>query len=109
MTKAKNHRLKAKTAERLRADAENIKRGDLVTSDFESKTIMTYIKASENHYGPLMGDGPPFYKHDIGLIVDIYETPESFYSYSYCRLLLRTGELGWIPSRWLKLVTRKTF
>jgi hypothetical protein len=76
--------------------------GDLVAGDFENEYVTTFKRASENHTTNLHGDGPLFYKNDIGLVVDLLETPDSFYDSGFCRLLMNSGELGWLPRRWLK-------
>lgn len=75
--------------------------GDLVKGEFNNTFVFTFSMASETHQGSLQGDGPQFHKDEIGLVIDIISTPESFYSMSFCKLLLNSGETGWLPSRWL--------
>ena len=96
-------RIKAKIVNRLKINHQ-FGIGDLVTSDFETEEIATYSRFSETYLGSLSGDGPTFRKHEISLILDIIETPDSFYSSKFCKILLKNGNLGWVPSRWLKKV-----
>lgn len=82
--------------------------GDLVEGDFENEFIVTFSRASENYLGSLYGDGVKFYKNELGLIIDLFETPDSFYASGFCRLLLKSGETGWLPDRWLKRIVLST-
>jgi hypothetical protein len=80
---------------------DNFQVGDLVEADFDNNFVYTFTRASETHQGALQGDGPQFYKDDIGLVIGVISTPESFYSIEFCKLLFRSGATGWLPSRWL--------
>lgn len=84
---------------------ESVVKGDIVTGDFTSEFILTFEFASESQQSPLVGGGPGFYKNQIGLIIDIIDTPESFYSLCFCKLLFGNDKVGWIPSRWLKRIS----
>lgn len=76
--------------------------GDIVTGDFENNFVLTFSLASEIYQNSLSGNGSEFYLGQFATVIEVISTPESFYSTSFCKLLLPTGELGWLPSRWLK-------
>lgn len=80
---------------------EDFQVGDLVEGDFDNNFVCTFSRASETGQGSFQGDGPQFYKDDVGLVIDIITTPESFYSMVFCKLLFRSGATGWLPSQWL--------
>lgn len=80
--------------------------GDLVKGDFENEFVKTFTKASESYLGSLYGDGPQFRRDELGLVIDFVETPDSFYAGGYCKLLFQSGEIGWLPDRWLKRIKR---
>jgi len=86
----------------LKDDQFNI--GDLVEGDFDNSFILTFSMASEMQQGKLQGDGPKFYKNDLGLVIGVISTPESFYSMGFCKLLLESGEIGWLPNTWLNKI-----
>ena len=75
--------------------------GDLVKGDFDNDFVYTFTRAAETQQGSFQGDGPQFCRNDVGVVIDIISTPESFYSSGFCKLLLKTGEIGWLPHRWL--------
>ena len=79
--------------------------GDLPEGVFDNDFVFTFSLASENYQGSLYGDGPQFHKDEIGLVIDVVSTPESFYAIGFCKLLLNSGETGWLPSRWLVKVS----
>lgn len=87
-------------------DQDEITVGDLVEGDFENEFVMTFNRASENYLGSLQGDGPLFHRCEVGLVLDLSSAPDSFYSSGFCKLLISSGEVGWLPYRWLKLITR---
>jgi len=78
--------------------------GDLVKGDFENEFVATFTRASEHHLSSLYGDGPLFYRHELGLVTDLVMTPDSFYSSGFCRILMGPDKIGWLPNRWLKRV-----
>ena len=75
--------------------------GDLVKGDFDNDFIYTFSRAAETQQGSFCGDGPKFCRNDVGLVIGIISTPESFYSSGFCKLLFNSGEVGWLPHRWL--------
>jgi hypothetical protein len=76
--------------------------GDIVIGDFDNEFVVTFTTASESFLSSLSGDGCKFYLNSLALVIKVIDTPESFYSTGFCKLLLPTGEMGWLPSRWLK-------
>lgn len=92
--------------ENLAFDDFNI--GDLVEGDFDNNFVCTFSMASESQQGTFQGDGPQFYKDEIGLIIDLVSTPESIYSIGFCKLLLASGKTGWLPNSWLVKVGHDT-
>ena len=81
----------------------NFQLGDLIKGHFDNDFVFTFTRAI-NCKEQFLGDGPQFFKVDTGLIVDIIQTPESFYSQSFCKLLLKSGKIGWLPKGWLIIV-----
>lgn len=81
-----------------------IAKGDFVIGDFDNQFLLTFTVASEAKQGSLMGTGPRFYKNEKSLVLEVLNTPESFYSSGFCKLLLSSGEIGWLPNRWLKKI-----
>jgi len=81
-----------------------IVKGDFVIGDFDNHFLLTFTVASEAKQGSLMGTGPKLYKNEKSLVLEVLNTPESFYSSGFCKLLLSSGEVGWLPNRWLKKI-----
>lgn len=84
---------------------ENVVKGDIVVGDFTTEFVLTFEFASECQQSSLAGGGPSFFKNQIGLVIDIIDTPGSFYSLCFCKLLFGNDKVGWIPSRWLKRIS----
>jgi len=77
-------------------------KGDVVIGEFDNDFVTTFTMASEIFLNRLSGDGAKFYLGQLATVIDVIDTPQSFYSTGFCKLLLPTGDIGWLPSRWLK-------
>lgn len=75
--------------------------GDLVTGNFSNASILTY-------------DRPPFEddkvtrdvrfrRDDVGVVVEVHDTPESFYSLGSAKVVF-SDKVGWIPFNWLRVI-----
>ena len=85
-----------------------MKRGDLValtSHQVNGDCAILFFSASDYFEKKTNFESSKLYVNNVALVIDIIDTPDSFYSpKGVCRILLTSGETGWLPSRFLEKV-----